>query len=267
MIEQKTKVSYVLIAVYVIFVVGSTLLVGLLPALVNLPECEDKATEAKLSKIEASNDKPLNDFHSNVLKKVQDKVNAHNKQETSPKKTNSKRETLNLVERYHAYKSSNPEKFTNPFLSKRTNKMDRVSVCPELSNPQPGVIYPWYNGRLSKDIYPINYDIELFVPKWIANIYDAFVEIEIQLNKPTNVLILHAKMELPLFNDLKDKNGNSIEVSCIGEFQFNDYYIVKLNREIQPSEAPLKLSFFVIGFFEYESGIFEISFTDVSKTS
>lgn len=100
-------------------------------------------------------------------------------------------------------------------------------------------------------------------------IFDAYIEIDIQLTQQTNYFLLHSRMETLILNQLLDSKGNELKVACVGEVDDNDYIVIKTERNIQPSEGPLKLSFYVVKVLtqEVESGIFEISFNDAGKPS
>ena len=90
-----------------------------------------------------------------------------------------------------------------------------------------------------------------------------------KLTKPTNYILLHSKVQILLLSQLLDKNGNELNITCVGEVEDDDYLVLKTDRMIQPSEGPLKLSFYVVEILtnEIESGIFEISFDNAGKKS
>ena len=108
-----------------------------------------------------------------------------------------------------------------------------------------------------------------FIQIRIAPIYDGFIEISIKLNKQTNYILLHSKVQTLLLNQLLDSKGNALNITCLGEIEDKDYLVIKTDRMIQPIEGPLKLSFYVVEFLtnEIESGIFEISFDNAGKKS
>ncbi len=80
---------------------------------------------------------------------------------------------------------------------------------------------------------------------------------------------MHSKVQTFIPNQLLDSQGNALNIECIGEVGENDYLVIKTDRMIQPSEGPLKLSFYIVEFLtnEIESGIFEISFENAGKKS
>jgi len=114
---------------------------------------------------------------------------------------------------------------------------------------------------LPDHIRPINYDVEMLVLEFGVPIYDGFITITAEVTKDTTYVLLHSKLDIPLLQYVVDKNNQSLEIECIGEFVFNDYYILKFKQPLQPSQTPFKMNFLFIGFLpEYESGIFEFSF-------
>lgn len=255
-------VSYVLLGGYAAFVVGSSLLVGLLPALVDLPECDPDETTTTTATTGAPNLRLAN----NPSIFMQDKfepmpANTERESKTTKK---SKRDTRPVLDRIESFKQAHPNKLNEQFYQRHTPKIfDDLTICSEILNPQPGIRYPWYNDRLPNTTIPKNYDIELFVPTWDMEIYDGFIEIEMEITKATNYFLLHSKADIPIVWDFKDKDGNTLPLTCVGEFFYNDYYILKTSRDIQPSESPLKLSFVFIGFLpDYETGLFEIEYTN-----
>ena len=151
-------VSYVVLGGYAAFVVISSLLVGILPPLVNLPDCtEDNAIIIK----QPSN---INQDLPVKISKPTEKLVQNEKHSKISKRDTSK----NVLERTNAFQESHPG-----YLSKLSNRAyPNLTVCSELVAPVPGVRYPWYESRLPNYIAPINYDVELFVPTWSSPIYD-----------------------------------------------------------------------------------------------
>jgi hypothetical protein len=189
-IKPKVFISYYILGIYVGFVIFESLLVGLLPLSYNKSEpCQ--AQKNKLA--EDSLNLPI-----------------------------FKNERL-------PFKDFKPKK---PLISKSRNaNRGNVSVkgwgeiCEELLDPIPGEVYPWYSPRLPRDLQPLNYDIELFIPKWGIQTYDALLSIEISVLEPTSYIILHSKIDDLELQKVVDNKGNAIEVACSGSFSFFDYSI------------------------------------------
>jgi len=236
--SEKLRVPYLAVGGYIAFVVVSTLLVGLLPPLVNRPTCED-STLVKSTNIDITID-----HNKEPVKQI-------NKRDVE-KKNDLKTRIANLDE--NRLKSS--------YLYQKHNgqKLD-LEICREIISPEPGERYPWYEPKLPDHIRPINYDVEMLVLEFGVPIYDGFITITAEVTKDTTYVLLHSKLDIPLLQYVVDKNNQSLEIECIGEFVFNDYYILKFKQPLQPSQTPFKMNFLFIGFLpEYESGIFEFSF-------
>lgn len=235
---ETIRVSYLVLGAYGAFVVVASLLVGLLPPLVNRPTCKD----------EIAIDLPKELYES--------KLGRHQRDATVPE--------LNIYERMEAFSEKYPNKLEEIF--KRRNVVKKAvdaPICKELIQPEAGVNYPWYFPRLPDNIAPINYDLELFVPKWGLNIYDGFINMKLEVKAPTEYVLIHASLELPFIQEFVDKNNKSVDVECIGEFQYfkNDYYIVKTAKPLQPSDGPFNIKFLFIAILpEFDSGIFEFKF-------
>ena len=237
---EKITVSYVSLSLFVVFIVVSTLLVGLLPVYVNKPTCK---TEKSL-KLENTN--PKIDVH-----KPRSKRHATAKQI----ETRSKLEKA-FPEDVKAIQAKNP-KFANI-------KSLNVSYCPELINPQP-IKYPWYESRLPTSIYPINYDLYFLLPLWgDKSIYDGIVETTIGVDpaKPTNLIIMHMSFnEYPVLLNITDKNGKLVEMDCMGEYQENSFLILRTKNNLTSENGPYKVKlFFISSLSDFESGLFEFNF-------
>lgn len=63
--------------------------------------------------------------------------------------------------------------------------------------------------------------------------YDGYINITFGLNESTNLLLFHnGGNEVPLFQYLLDKDGNKIDIECVGAFlDFrNDYFVMRTAR-------------------------------------
>jgi hypothetical protein len=177
---EKINVSYIAIFGYVIFVIGSSLLVGLLPPFVNRPECKPNKEKTLvennppvveprvLSKNTAT---LLENVHKRLESKKQDKKAKLNDpiefllDNTKASKARPRKNTKNIVERFRNANLEHPARM--PFLKQKLGTAVReISICPEIAAPVVGTPYPWYDERLPDYIIPTMYNIELFVPQW-----------------------------------------------------------------------------------------------------
>jgi hypothetical protein len=231
---DKIKISYPLLTGYFIFVFVSSLLLGLFLPFVNRPKCDPKTPK-----------------YNNDVSQIA---------------SNQPKIRLPLPQRIENFKRNFTGKYStnNPYLKNNLRILEELPpICEEIQFPDFTKPYPWKNIRLPKDIEPINYDIEVFIPEWGVPIYDGFLDIQLNVLKATDLIMVHAKIEIPFLNDLLDKDGNRIKIKCIGEYPQNDYFIVKLEEPITPQKAPLTLGFIFIGFFDvYDEGIFEFGYGD-----
>ena len=283
--EEKKDVGILAIIGYTLFVIVACLLVGLLPPFVNRPTCKENSNRLLGHQKEPfpSSNKTTG-LLERVNKRIQDKnltvaeevslkepfrsIQNFSKNTKTFKSRESKKNSKNIFERFKNANTENPAR-TSFFKQKVKNPNKKLSICPEIENPTIGEFYPWYNERLPDYTIPTKYDIELFVPEWIVPIFDGFIEITIKLTQPTNYLLLHSRVDILIFNQLLDAKGQEINVECLGEVVGDDYLVVKSDRMIQPSEGPLRVSFYVIDILTsgIESGIFEISFEEAGKQS
>lgn len=63
--------------------------------------------------------------------------------------------------------------------------------------------------------------------------YDGYINITFGLNESTNLLLFHnGGNEVPLFQYLLDKDGNKIDIECVGAFLDlrNDYFVMRTAR-------------------------------------
>jgi hypothetical protein len=191
-------VPYVFLGGYAAFVVISSLLVGILPPLVNLPPCDD----SKEYIINVENSRVAPAAHDELPIKVdlpkESQVDSNSKHSKKSKRDTSK----NVLERTNTFKESHSDFFA--LRNNLKNAYPNLTICSELVNPVPGVRYPWYESRLPNNIAPVNYNVELFVPAWTSDIYDGEIDITFTVNSSTNYLLLHSKLELPFLEGKKN---------------------------------------------------------------
>lgn len=68
------------------------------------------------------------------------------------------------------------------------------------------------------------------------------------------VLLHNGVNDVPYIISFNDKNGNPVELSCIGNFPYlrNDYYIIKTEQPMDPAMGPFTVRFL---FLEFYSGV------------
>ena len=210
------QVSYAVAGIFVASIVVSTLLVGILPPLVNRQLC-DVAEEKRPSNVSLQ-----------------------------------KRST----EKGH---------FKNNFYYKKYHfqKTEIYDDCPEVVSPPPGqTTYPWLNKRLTSNVRPIHYDIEIFVPNYDQREFNGLIDITFEIvENATDTFIVHTRNNILEVFTLQDKNENYIDISCAVEYPKNEYFVFKTARSVQVDESPLRVQFFYEGEIDsYESGIFQADF-------
>ena len=126
----------------------------------------------------------------------------------------------------------------------------------------PGQTYPWTNDRLTTNVIPIHYDIELFVPNYDQREFNGLMTVEIELvENSTDTFILHSRNNAVEVFSLLDKDGEIIDISCAIEYPRNEYFVFKTTKPVQVSSSPLKVEYFFDGEIDsYESGIFQADF-------
>lgn len=173
------NVPYIAIIGYVIFVIGSSLLVGLLPPFVNRPKCNPDQEKSLFEIIQPQETVVLSEKTAKLLESVHKRLE-NKKQEKQPQlndhidfllnnaktqKKTSKKSTKNIVERFRSANLEHPAR--NAFFKQKIGKLpEEKAICPEIDNPVVGTSYPWYDDRLPDYILPTLYDIELYVPEW-----------------------------------------------------------------------------------------------------
>lgn len=241
---DKIPVKYSIIAAYGAFIFVSTLMVGILPPLVNRPECKvsDSDTKDLENKNEAVFDRMPRD--------VQDSI----------EQTNFDQRLDDILQEYPNYLEELSKRYSIPIKSTYT-------YCPEISNPT-GDYYPWYSYRLPDRFVPTNYNVELFVPDWGLKVYNGFMDITVDVTSPSTdpndkYIILHADKEIPILLFVKDKNGNDLDVNCVGQYNRfkNEYFIIKMENYVNMNQGPITIKFLFLALLpKYDSGIFEFQF-------
>jgi len=241
----EVNVPYLVIGAYALFVIGSSLLVGLLPPFVNRPAC--KETDAARNEIN--------------IEQFSDHIRQRRDVET---------QRTNLNERIANFNKLHPgkiEEVSSRYSQARSRsiKVDGYKICPEIFQPEAGVTYPWYSQRLPDRYVPVHYDVELFVPQWGLAVYDGFMDMEVDIKGPAQnkYILVHAEAEIPLLQFIKDKNNNPIEIDCVAEYTYfkNDYFIIKTKDFLQPENGPISIEFLFIALLpEFDTGIFEFKF-------
>jgi hypothetical protein len=242
--SEKIKVSYVALGAYAAFVVVSTLLVGLLPPLVNRPTC-------KVGTLKKASDLSFNNQHS-VQKRLAE-------QSQRP----------DLFERVKNYEAKYPGKLQNSPLLKKNNLnffKDNYQKCPEIEAVIGPEQYPWYSSRLSDYIVPSHYNLQLLVPGLNSETYDGNIDIKFKVSQSIKYVLLHSKVELARITGLKNQKGENLAVECIGEYPLYNYLIIKPKQEIKPTDGDLTLSiFFADQLSKFDSGLFRIEFENKLK--
>lgn len=238
---DKIAIKYPILVAYGGFILVSTLMVGILPPLVNRPECDvsDKNTKALETKNEAVVDRTQRD--------IQDSI----------KQTNFDQRLGDILKEYPDYLEELSDRYSRPIKSTYT-------YCDEISNPTEDY-YPWYSYRLPDRYVPTKYDVELFIPDWGLKVYDGFMNITVNITSSSQdkYIILHADREIPILLSVRDKDGNDLKVDCVGQFNKfkNEYFIIKMQDFINMNQGPIKIQFLFIALLpKYDSGIFEFQF-------
>ena len=223
------EVSYVAGGLYIGFIVISSLLVGILPPFVNRPYCKED---------------PNTKFNENTrsIKEI-DSFDSRSELEFEKIPIKQTRYQENFY--FKKYKVQ--------------QRSENFPDCPDILNPTSGRTYPWENPRLSKNVVPIHYDIELYVPNFDQLEFNglATIYVEIVENSTDTFIIHHRNNKVEVFS-LEDKNENEIEIICASDYTKNDYFVFKTATPVDPSASPLKITFYYEGEMNsFESGIFQ----------
>lgn len=128
---DKVPISYLALGIYLTFVIVSTLLVGLLPALVNLPECSSNSNRDLVAEI-APAVVPVQEQKVHRLKRTVEKMTP---------------ETIQLISEMNKRGREVYERNlqTNPVFARLAAQKQPKAFpqCPEIQSPVLGVEYPW----------------------------------------------------------------------------------------------------------------------------
>ncbi len=262
-------VPFLYVGGYAAFVVVSTLLVGLLPALVDLPICENEEVANKLGKLNENNQhqnsRSIRSAPFDELLNYSNDFEKYLKPEMKGIFKNEKEMREMYLDKHPRPKRNLSE---NYYLKKKNIALKENQECPEFTYPQLGVTPPWFNNRLPSNVIPIHYEVEMFFPAFYQEEYDGFIVITLKVTEATDTFLIHKKFAFVQVLYMYDKMGNFYDLACDGEFKYNDYYVFKTTNFVQPDLSPLKLAiFFISPLSVYENGIFEIEFETNNKKS
>ena len=172
-------VPYIAIIGYAIFVIVSSLLVGILPPFVNRPVCDPVKEKNLLEIVRPQEARALSEQTAKLLESVHERLANKEKDKevklndpiefllnnTKALKKKAKKNAKNIVERFRDANLEHPAR--SAFFKQKIEKMPKeIGICPEIDSPVAGTFYPWYDDRLPDYIVPTLYDIELYVPEW-----------------------------------------------------------------------------------------------------
>jgi hypothetical protein len=144
----------------------------------------------------------------------------------------------------------------------------KLEICPDFNSPIPGITFPWMYPYLPTNFRPLNYDLTIDFEKYSQNAYEGVASVSIELSDSTDTFIIHKKFINVEVIELKDKNGNLIEISCYGEYEKNDYYIFKTKILVQIDSSPLQINYRFNGSLDkYQNGLFQYQFDNVLNKS
>jgi glutamyl aminopeptidase len=252
---SKVAVPIVYLVGYGAFVVVATLLVGILPPLVNRPACDPSGLPN--SRIEL----PSN----SILKKIEPAIHI-----VRDKRQAEVEPVKNVYEEKQKYFKDNvePRIKNDPFYKKYFRNKGVNDICPEITNPQPGVTYPWNSTRLPTTLKAYNYALTLYLTDVDREVYVGDNIIRFDVNQPTNYIILHsAENDLPTIQSLKNNLNQDVPITCIGEYVQDkvDYLIIKTDQPLNENNQPYSLDIAFIDFnIRTESGIFKLNY-DMNK--
>ena len=246
--SEKISVSYLALGGYVTFVVISSLLVGLLPPLVNRPYCKPETLSLADFKLD----------NSEQISPMEPKIHHQEKRESKKTINQIFEEKQEKTRKLFEKQIKRDPVFKRLIGERLSPSRAELPICPEIQDPAPGVTYPWYDSRLPNATKAINYNIELLLSEPSFDVYDGFIEAKFDVTAPLNYLLFHAgEYDYATLLGITDKNNNIVPCSCQGLFPFlrNDYYIVKPQQPLQPQNGPYLASFvFLDEYREADSG-------------
>jgi hypothetical protein len=241
------SVSYLFVGAYITFVVGGSLLVGLITPLVNLPVCQDNG-------VKKENFARVEPVENNLVH-----PETRNKRDALESSSSSR-----LLNVYQDERVKDILRNNKKYVRDEQASRNITDICPEIAAPELGVQYPWFNPRLPVYIRPINYEIELYLNDVSLNALLAFIVASFNVATPANYILLHkSKNDLPVLRSLVDKDGKAVRIACTGEFNQlrHDYYIIKTEQDLLPGDGPFELTFLVVDLIiPGERGIFKLDY-------
>lgn len=237
----KIQVPLVAIIGYASFVVVASLLVGILPALVNLPECKDDGGQFAQAVYKTwQEEKGIDTFadklqHGHPAKRFaepevpKEVSNLLNKQLLREKSKKRSKEIASRAELDAAFGKSSAR---------------ALPSCAELSDPNQQS-YPWSSYRLPGDLAPTAYDITLNIAGFdeASKSYTGRSVITMNVVRATQFLMLSARFDS--INDidfvsLKDRNNAALTAECA--FITNEYYVIKTSAQVTPAQGSCRFS-------------------------
>jgi len=151
------------------------------------------------------------------------------------------------------------------FISKHAKILE---VCPDINSPLPGITFPWNYPSLPTNFRPLNYNLLMDFKNSAQNTYEGLVSVSIELSDSTDTFIVHKKFNNVEVRELRDKNGDSIEIGCYGEYPKNDYYVFKTKSLVPMNLSPLQIVYWFNGSLDkYQGGLFQYRFDNVLNKS
>ena len=225
---EKINVPYVAIVAYGAFVLVATLLVGLLPPLVNRPTCKPEPTLTVYSPPSSEN--------------IQTSNRVISKRSFNEKPILTKND-------------KNRKQFKQPGYTESSR--DKFDKCGDVQNPLPDVDYPWYSPNLDNVIFPVEYDIEMTLPTREFPTYVGFITIHFNVTKNSEYLLL----QIDLIQDVVDGSGKPVRIACVDRYPLNDYLIIKTRDTMVPEKNTYSIEIkFVGSLSEFDSGLFSFEF-------
>lgn len=257
--KEIVDVPIIFLAGYGIFVVVATVLVGVLPPLVNRPLCNENGRP--YGRVV---DPVLNDVVVDVKQDLPEPALPLMKQQA---KNDKARDVLAEKKAYYI-ENIEPKIRDLPYFERfglKFNAKVDFPACPEIANPQAGVTYPWNSPRLPAYLSPLNYQLTLFLNDFGRDVYTGEIIMTFDVTQANNnyILVHSAENDIPVIEYLQDRNGANVAINCAGEYQKDrtDYIVIKTEQNLQPTNGPYKLKFSFADYsLEVERGIFKLNY-------
>lgn len=150
----------------------------------------------------------------------------------------------------------------------KSKQIKKLEICPDFNSPIPGITFPWMYPNLPTNFRPLNYDLIMDFNNYAQNVYEGLVSVSIELSDSTDTFIIHKKLSSVEVRELRDKNGNSIEIGCYGEYAKNDYYVFKTKSLVQMNLSPLQIDYWFNGSLDkFQGGLFQYQFDNLLNKS